>query len=156
MKKLLTAIITGLFFTINVALAQQTAVVTVMVNGIKQTTGKIHVAVFDNKENFKNSIPLKTAVKKVNSSRVKLFFTLSVDKQYSIALFQDLNNNDSLDTRGSMKIPVEPFGFSNNKTGAFGPPSFKKTAFFVTHDTTLSINIVTDKSRYLVPIKKHQ
>jgi len=43
----------------------------------------------------------------------------------AISLFQDANANGRLDMN-PMGIPVEPFGFSNNAAGNFGPPKFEQ------------------------------
>jgi uncharacterized protein (DUF2141 family) len=43
----------------------------------------------------------------------------------AFSLFQDANANSRLDMN-AMGIPVEPYGFSNNATGSFGPPKFEQ------------------------------
>ena len=47
------------------------------------------------------------------------------DGPLAISLFQDANANGRLDLN-AMGIPVEPFGFSNNAAGNFGPPQFEQ------------------------------
>lgn len=47
------------------------------------------------------------------------------DGPLAISLFQDANANGRLDMN-PMGIPVEPFGFSNNAVGNFGPPKFEQ------------------------------
>ena len=104
---------------------------------------------YNTKEGYKTSVPFKTSTKKITDSNIKLFFNLPVNKSFAIAIFQDLNDNNLLDTKGSMKIPVEPFGFSNNTIGILGPPRYNKMSFKVVSDTTLIINIITDTKGYL-------
>jgi uncharacterized protein (DUF2141 family) len=41
----------------------------------------------------------------------------------ALSLFQDANANGRVDMN-AMGIPVEPYGFSNNAVGNFGPPKF--------------------------------
>jgi uncharacterized protein (DUF2141 family) len=43
----------------------------------------------------------------------------------AISLFQDANANGRLDMN-AMGIPTEPYGFSNNASGSFGPPKFEQ------------------------------
>jgi len=43
----------------------------------------------------------------------------------AISAFHDTNGNGRLD-RNAMGIPTEPYGFSNNATGQFGPPRFEQ------------------------------
>jgi len=65
---------------------------------------------------------------------------------YAISIFQDLNNNDSLDSK-KFGIPSEPFGFSNNALAKFKPPLFKNACFYVDEDEqiTHTINLVYRK-----------
>lgn len=46
------------------------------------------------------------------------------DGPLALSLFQDANANGRLDMN-AMGIPVEPYGFSNNAAGSFGPPQFE-------------------------------
>jgi uncharacterized protein (DUF2141 family) len=48
--------------------------------------------------------------------------------RYAIKLFVDKNKNDLLD-QGVLGIPKEPYGFSNDAMGMFGPPSFDDAGF---------------------------
>lgn len=50
--------------------------------------------------------------------------------RYALAVIQDQNENGHLD-KNKMGIPTEPFGFSNNVIGAFGPPKFHRAQFEV-------------------------
>ena len=54
---------------------------------------------------------------------------------YALALFQDLNENGTLDT-GTFGIPQEPTAFSNDAQGVMGPPSFEECSFTLRSDTT--------------------
>ncbi len=47
---------------------------------------------------------------------------------YAIAILHDENNNQKMD-KNILGIPKEGYGFSNNVSGAFGPPSYKKASF---------------------------
>lgn len=65
--------------------------------------------------------------------------------KYVISLFHDENDNGELDTI-FMGIPNEGYGFSNNATAPFGPPSFDKAAF----DLRDGQQVIKIKLRYLV------
>lgn len=43
----------------------------------------------------------------------------------ALSLFQDANGNGRLDMN-AMGMPIEPFGFSNDAAGQFGPPKFEQ------------------------------
>jgi len=47
---------------------------------------------------------------------------------YGIAIFHDLNGNETLD-RNLMGAPIEPFGFSNNPQIRFSAPSYDDFRF---------------------------
>lgn len=43
----------------------------------------------------------------------------------ALSLFQDANANGRLD-RNPLGMPIEPYGFSNDAAGNFGPPKFEQ------------------------------
>ena len=47
------------------------------------------------------------------------------DGPLALSLFQDANGNGRLDMN-AMGLPTEPYGFSNNAAGNFGPPQFEQ------------------------------
>ena len=59
---------------------------------------------------------------------------------YAIDMYQDLNSNDNLDST-FLRIPKEPFGFSNNTPVRFGPPSFEKSSFEVTGNLSVEVKL---------------
>ena len=59
---------------------------------------------------------------------------------YAIAVFQDKNGDGKLN-KNLFGIPKEPYGFSANKYGKFGPPAFEDVAFDVEEDVSLSLTI---------------
>jgi uncharacterized protein (DUF2141 family) len=52
---------------------------------------------------------------------------------YAVAILHDENNNQKMD-KNLLGIPKEGYGFSNNASSAFGPPSYKKASF--THSSS--------------------
>ena len=71
--------------------------------------------------------------------------TLRIDKVpmgvYAVSLFVDINENGALDTNW-MGIPKEPYAFSNNAKGKFGPPEFKDARFLIDQkEVNISITI---------------
>ena len=67
------------------------------------------------------------------------FETIPVGK-YAIAVFQDINGDDKLN-RDVYGRPTEPYAFSNNVFGRFGPPKFAKTSFLVEGNTNSKLVI---------------
>lgn len=59
------------------------------------------------------------------SGKVSVVLKDLPDGPLAISLFQDANANGRMDMN-AMGIPVEPYGFSNNAAGNFGPPTFEQ------------------------------
>ncbi len=57
------------------------------------------------------------------------------DGEYAISVFHDLNGNQELD-KNWMGIPTEPYGFSNNARGKFGPPTYNQCKVKIIDGTT--------------------
>jgi uncharacterized protein (DUF2141 family) len=86
--------------------------------GIKEVKGKVYLKVVDAKEKV-----IVQKVVEVKSTHVEL--TLQLPKgAYAVSAFHDVNNNGKLDTN-PFGMPKEPYGFSNNARGTFGPPSIE-------------------------------
>ena len=60
--------------------------------------------------------------------------------KYAIAVFQDCNVDGKLN-KNMFGVPKEPYGFSKNKYGKFGPPNFEDVSFDVKEDTSISLTI---------------
>ena len=65
------------------------------------------------------------------------------DGDYAIAIFQDQNRSGGMDET-EMKIPKEPFGFSNNPKSKRGPASFQDAMFSYTGSDTIRIELVNN------------
>mgnify|MGYP000388818991 FL=1 len=141
MKKisLFTSII---IFSLQTIKAQnETFTLTVEVFGLKNNTGKVFLAIFDNEQTF-----LKTN-KEVNGMSVIIENNKAMAQfkglkkgEYALSLFHDKNNNNMLD-KNLIGIPKEPYAFSNNATGIFGPPSFKDSKINLNADKTIAIKL---------------
>lgn len=105
-------------------LQNSTADLVLNVENISSEKGSILIAVFDKEEDFLKK-PFKSYIKAVDSEDI---VTLKLDDlplgNYAISIFLDENDNKELDTN-AFGIPKEAFGFSNNKMGIMGPPSFE-------------------------------
>jgi uncharacterized protein (DUF2141 family) len=66
-----------------------------------------------------------TAAARNGSQQIKL--TKLPKGTIAITIYQDTNGNGQLE-RGQMGIPLEPYGFSNDAVGNFGPPTFQQAA----------------------------
>ncbi len=62
--------------------------------------------------------------------------------EYAVKVFHDENRNGELDT-DILGIPSEDYGYSNDASGWFGPPSWEK-AKFIFNEPEMTIRISVD------------
>lgn len=60
--------------------------------------------------------------------------------RYAISVFQDVNGDGELNAN-LLGMPSEPYGFSNNARGAFGPAKFQDAAFAVPAEGEVRLGI---------------
>lgn len=104
----------------------------VSLSNIKKT-GRIHVALYKKCEEFPDSKFMVKSLMNECSGSCSFQFESVPYGGYAIAIYQDVNANDKLDT-GMFGIPSEPFAFSNNFRPKFGGPSFEKCRFEFSKD----------------------
>lgn len=95
---------------------------TVEVSGIASAKGDVLVAVFDQKGQWLRRAKLSQKVVAA-AGKVSVVFENLPEGEYALSAVHDLNTNGQLDSN-AIGIPNEPYGFSNDAAGRFGPPSF--------------------------------
>lgn len=95
----------------------------VVVENIKSDQGNVRAAVFNNAKDFTKT-PLLGQFISAKVGAVTFTFKNLPSGQYAVSTFHDMNANKKLDTNFVGK-PVEPYGFSRDARGTFGPPSFE-------------------------------
>jgi uncharacterized protein (DUF2141 family) len=115
---------------------------TLVVLGLANNEGKVIIALFDSAEGFeKDGAFVRSAfVEPENRGAVWSFGDLPFG-EYAVRLFHDENGNEKLDTNW-MGIPKEPYGFSNDARGKFGPPGYEAAKFLFDSDgLTLQVKL---------------
>ena len=116
---------------------QEGQVLKVNITGVSDAKGQMVLAIFNNEEGFlKEDIAHKYY--SLKSTKCIVEFRDLKDGKYALSVFQDLNMNGELDTN-FFGIPTEPYGFSNNAMGTFGPPNFTKASFNYPETREISI-----------------
>ncbi len=112
------------------------ASITITFKNIKKAKGQILVALRDTKGEMLDGYIVP--VTKTGS----ITYTIKDVKpgKYTIAAYHDINKDEELNTN-FMGIPNEPYGFSNDARGTFGPPSFEDQTFTVGGDVKMSITL---------------
>lgn len=109
------------------------------IKGIEKVQGTVLVAVYNSAETFmKKRLTSKKVV--VTGKEETLIFENVAAGDYAISTFHDENDNNKLDTN-FFGVPNEPYGFSNDARGSFGPPSFDKARVKVDGDKKLVITL---------------
>ena len=104
---------------------------TVKINGVGDK-GNVMVALFNKTDKWlgKSSMGTMAAAKK---DGVTVTFKDLPEGEYAISMFVDENSNGKMDSN-AIGIPTEPYGFSNDAAGNFGPPAFEAAKFVVSKD----------------------
>jgi len=129
------AAITALLLLASPAIADETTQLTVTIDGIKDVQGTINLGVFDQSGYDGESGAVNGARITVDADTVTATIEGLAPGTYGIKLYQDVNDNGAMDTN-PFGMPTEPYAFSNNAKGRFGPAKWDQAAFEVTADGT--------------------
>lgn len=111
----------------------------ITIKGIEKVKGTVLIAVYNSEDSFMKKHTV-SAKQKVSDKQVIVVIEGVKTGDYAISMFHDENDNEKLD-KNFMGIPNEPYGFSNDAKGSFGPPSFEKAKVKVDGDKKLVINL---------------
>ena len=115
------------------------ATLTVNVGNIAEARGNVRIAVYD-RETWLDTERWVAAQRIPAETGPDVAATFELPNgTYGIAVLHDVNGNEKMDY-GLLRLPKEPYGFSNGVVPRFGPPSFEDAAFVIA-DENLSIAI---------------
>lgn len=126
------------------AFSNETGIIIVKVNNLKNNNGSLKFSLFNSKKGFPSN--LERAIQKksliIDHNQLVVTFENVLYGEYALSVFHDENNNSKLDSN-FIGIPKEGIGTSNNVKSKFGPPSYEDSKFSVNSSTTeININIV--------------
>ena len=116
---------------------------TIVIKGFESDIGNCRFALDNTKEVYESedSVWIGKEFPIINKE-----VTITIDSlkfgTYAIRVYQDKNKNKKLDTN-ILGIPTENYGFSNNASGWFGPPSWDR-AKFIFNKPKITIHIDID------------
>jgi uncharacterized protein (DUF2141 family) len=96
--------------------------VSVEVRSVDSDLGQVLVALYDSEATWLRK-PLRGLRFEPKRGVVAGTFGDLPAGDYAVSVVHDLNGNGRMDSN-ALGIPVEPFAFSNNATGSFGPAKF--------------------------------
>jgi uncharacterized protein (DUF2141 family) len=100
---------------------------TVEIKGLASANGKVLIALYDKADGWMQK-GLKTAGAPAQKDGVTYEFRDLPMGDYAISIHHDENGNGKFDTN-LVGMPIEPYGFSNDAMGNFGPPTFEQAKF---------------------------
>ena len=105
----------------------QAADLNVEIAGITEARGEVLVSLFNKSEGWlRKVVAASNVAAKVGT--VKVTFKDLPEGAYAVSVIHDLNSNKKLDAN-AIGMPIEPYGFSNDAAGNFGPPTFDQAKF---------------------------
>lgn len=108
---------------------------TVNVEGISQVQGTIMLGLFD-EATYKGDGAVNGASLKVETTAVTATFEGLAPGEYAVRLYHDLNDDGEMNTN-PFGMPTEPYAFSNDAKGRFGPAKWDDARFSVSADGTV-------------------
>ena len=101
--------------------------------------GDVRIGIFNEKGFLDNTKVITGKIVKVSSSTININFDLP-DGTYAVAVIHDIDKNGKLSTN-MFGYPTEPYAFSRNAKGNFGPPTFKDASIQLNSDKKISISL---------------
>ena len=106
---------------------------TVLIDNVADDAGQVLVGLFDKADSFPKAMlrgEKVSAATRDASGRVKVVFIGLAPGRYALSAFHDRDDNGQLNSN-MMGMPSEPYGFSRDARGNFGPPTFGDAALDV-------------------------
>lgn len=120
------------------------ATLTVVVEGAQGRQGAARAALFRDAAGWlKPDSAIRAdiaALDSVSGASVTFVYPDLPAGRYALSVFHDTNNDGKLGTNPA-GIPIEPYGFSRDARGRFGPPSFDDAAIDVQGDQRVTIHM---------------
>lgn len=103
---------------------------TLSVEGIKKAQGTITLGLFD-EATYNGDGAVNGANLKVEGDAVSVTFENLEPGEYAVRLYHDVNDDGKMNTN-PFGMPTEPYAFSNDAKGRFGPAKWEAAKFTVT------------------------
>ena len=107
---------------------------TVNVEGIAKAEGTIMMGLFD-EATYNGDGAVTGANLKVEGDTVTAVFEGLAPGEYAVRLYHDVNDDGEMNTN-PFGMPTEPFAFSNDAKGRFGPAKWEDAKFSVEAEGT--------------------
>jgi len=116
----------------------QLATLTVQIDNLPVDQGDVLVAIYSSSETFLSDDLVQGSTVSCMRESCQAVFEEVPFGSYAISAFFDENRNGELD-KNWFGMPKEAFGFSNNPTLRFGPPSFNEAKVVIEQEKQLVV-----------------
>lgn len=110
---------------------------TVTLENIQTQTGEIRLGIYD-AAGYERGKAVAGADVAVSAASVSVTVEGLAPGEYAIKLYHDVNGDGEMNSN-PFGMPTEPFAFSNNAKGRFGPAKWDEARFEVTGDGAVQI-----------------
>jgi len=117
-------------------LAEEAATLTLEISGMSPMEGFVMIGLYDSEAAWDDGRAVAGSRAEVGGETITAVFTDLPAGSYGVKMYHDTNSNGEMDTN-LMGIPSEPFAFSNNARGSFGPPPWSSAVFEVEPDSAV-------------------
>lgn len=102
----------------------------ITIHGLHSNKGHVLISLFKDGNGYPGEADKasRTAKVSIKNNAAVISFNSIPSGNYAIAILHDENDDEKMNTN-FLGLPKEGYGFSNNATGTFGPPSFSKASF---------------------------
>jgi uncharacterized protein (DUF2141 family) len=119
----------------------QAAELTLRISNIPDGGGQLMIQVLGSQAAFDGDEPASASlVLPATAPAIDVSTTALRPGTYGVRVMHDQNGNGEMDSN-LVGMPTEPWGFSNNASGSFGPPKWQGVRFELDGDLTQEIRL---------------
>ncbi|MBT8058354.1 MAG: DUF2141 domain-containing protein [Gammaproteobacteria bacterium] len=123
------------------ASSEETANLTVRVQGVTPGQGEVEVTLFSDEESWMENAAHVLREPVGDEAWVDVLVPRLAPGDYAASVYYDQDGDGELDS-GMFRIPKEPVGFSNDARGKFGPAKWDAARFTLDGDLLITVNVV--------------
>ena len=130
----------GIWVLVFMGVTTHADTLTVTIANVYKGGGSLMVQVLASEDEFKGEAePVAAIIQRATEGEMSYSATLPAGT-YALRVMHDVNGNGELNSY-FVGMPTEPWAFSNNATGKFGPPTWADVQFEISGPTTQTIQL---------------